>query len=236
MEKAGSRAVVITRIQGPESDVCLENPIPGRRGTGPNGAWLEESEAASYLEQAIRANPSQRRELEALRGYFSTPYVDGDPETVRLIEQALDASTISVTDRPALIQARRGQGLFRDSLLAFWGACAVTGCREPALLRASHLKPWKDSTNAERLDPYNGLLLIPNLDSALDRGLIAFADTGVILLSPALSIADRQALGLQPTMKLRRLEAAHQVFLEYHRTNLFQSEATEGAAIQADGE
>lgn len=241
MEKALTRAVVIARVQGPESDVCLVNPIPGRE-TGPNGAWLTLTDAAQYLDHAIRANPRQRRKLESLRGLVSrdphrskaAPASSTDPavddDTLRLIDEAPDASTLSDTDRTALIQARRGQGRFRESLLAIWrGSCAVTGCREPAVLRASHLKPWKDSTNAERLNRYNGLLLTPNLDSALDRGLISFTDEGTILLSPTLHNRDRQALGLNPGMKLRWLDAHHQPFLRFHRANRFQDRDSTGS-------
>ncbi|MDC0682621.1 HNH endonuclease signature motif containing protein [Sorangium atrum] len=49
----------------------------------------------------------------------------------------------------------------------------MTGLAVPALLRASHIKPWADcETDAERLDVYNGILLAPHLDAAFDRGFI----------------------------------------------------------------
>ena len=37
------------------------------------------------------------------------------------------------------------------------------------MLRASHAKPWKDSDDVECGDPYNGLLLSPNLDTCLTK-------------------------------------------------------------------
>ena len=30
--------------------------------------------------------------------------------------------------------------------------------------KTSHIKPWRDADNQERLDAYNGLLLLPNYD------------------------------------------------------------------------
>ncbi|WP_257206405.1 HNH endonuclease [Bacillus cereus] len=34
------------------------------------------------------------------------------------------------------------------------------------------MKPWKESTNEERFDPYSGLLLCCNHDERYDKGLI----------------------------------------------------------------
>ena len=36
-------------------------------------------------------------------------------------------------------------------------------------LRASHIKPWRDATNAERLNGSNGLLLSPPIDHLFDQ-------------------------------------------------------------------
>ena len=58
-------------------------------------------------------------------------------------------------------------GRFRDDLVAsFGGRCCLSGLDVTELLRASHIKPWRDSNNIERLDPYNGLLLSPAYDAA----------------------------------------------------------------------
>ncbi len=137
-------------------------------------------------------------------------------------DELLESPGVTETQRQALIEARRGQDRFRESVLELWGVCAVTRCRAPQLLRASHLKPWKASSNAERLDPFNGLLLVPNLDCALDRGLISFRNNGRIMLSSRLAGKDRAALGLSSAIRLRRpLHAKHRRFLRYHRDHVF---------------
>jgi hypothetical protein len=56
------------------------------------------------------------------------------------------------TERKAIIDSRLGQGQFRTNLLQFWNGCAVTKCMSLEVLAASHIKPWKDSNNRERLD------------------------------------------------------------------------------------
>jgi putative restriction endonuclease len=62
----------------------------------------------------------------------------------------------------------------------YWGGRSpLTGITEPVLLRASHILPWAQSTDEQRLDVYNGLLLSALWDAAFDAGLVSFGDNGV---------------------------------------------------------
>lgn len=129
--------------------------------------------------------------------------------------------SIPETTRLALVQARRGQGQFRAGLMRRWqGACAVTGVAVTQILRASHARPWRDSTNAERLDPNNGLLLAAHLDALFDVGLISFDDDGAMLVSATLSPKDLSALGLPAALR-GHLTATEQAFLAFHRSTKF---------------
>jgi putative restriction endonuclease len=80
-----------------------------------------------------------------------------------VLSTALEArlATIPETDRTREVRQRIGQDLFREALMELWeGRCALSGAKlPPALLRASHAKPWALSSDDERLDPFNGLLL-----------------------------------------------------------------------------
>ena len=71
----------------------------------------------------------------------------------------VDAGITGPTFREQLVRARRGQGVFRANVLLREDACRVTRVDEPRHLKASHIKPWRDATDAERLDGANGLLL-----------------------------------------------------------------------------
>ena len=125
---------------------------------------------------------------------------------------------INKTQYEALRQSRIGQGVFRQDLLHYWGnKCAVTEVENQCLLRASHIKPWRDANNQERLDRFNGLLLQPNLDAAFDACLISFTAHGHILISDAINQEDRARLGIKPDMKLSKIEDAHLPYLAYHR-------------------
>ncbi len=128
------------------------------------------------------------------------------------------SKSIPETTRQALIQARVGQGAYRQQLLSLWQyRCALSGCRVVQALVASHAKPWKDSSNDERLDPYNGLLLAASIDRLFDRGLISFTDDGRLLREPDLTEADLASLGLSPDARLRKVHPQNLPYLAAHR-------------------
>lgn len=133
-----------------------------------------------------------------------------------------DYLSLSSTEREAIVKARIGQGQFRQSLITYWSACAVTGCAEAPLLRASHIKPWSRSTLAERLSLFNGLLLSPALDTCFDSGYVSFQDDGKILVSKRLTVEDATALGISSDMHLKRIEPEHKKYLEFHREHEFK--------------
>jgi hypothetical protein len=126
------------------------------------------------------------------------------------------------TEVERLVRQRVGQQKFREAMLDYWGgACAVTAVALPEVLRASHAKPWAEcASDAERLDVFNGFLLVANLDALFDRFLISFDDDGRLLISPTLKDEVRSQLGLHPGMALRWLSDAHRVYLAWHRLRL----------------
>jgi hypothetical protein len=138
------------------------------------------------------------------------------------IKQIMTRVDLSATEREALVQARRGQGRFRQDLVEYWQGCAVVGSAVQSILRASHIQPWRKSEDWERLDPANGLLLTANLDALFDDGLISFDDQGEMLISSRLCQNERSLL--QIGGKLRKAPVANQIrYLKYHRDNvLFQ--------------
>jgi putative restriction endonuclease len=90
--------------------------------------------------------------------------------------------------------ARRAQDVFRSALMDYWnGRCPLTGTTDPALLRASHIVPWSDCNDEQRLDVHNGLLLSALWDAAFDCGLVSFADNGSVLASSQLSETSRRS-------------------------------------------
>lgn len=137
------------------------------------------------------------------------------------------------TEAERLVVQRVGQDVFRGALMDYWGGrCAVSGCAEPLLLRASHIKLWAlCETDAERLDVYNGLLLAAHLDAAFDAGLIDFDDAGQIRFAERFSPADRLATGLDDSMALAKLTPEHRVFLAWRRAHLLTAEGHVPASL-----
>ncbi len=135
------------------------------------------------------------------------------------INQVMSDKTLSETEKTILVNTRMGQGQFRAKLVQMWGGCALTGYRNTQLLLASHIKPWRDSTNEERLDKFNGLLLLANLDKAFDLGFISFSDNGKLLISRELE--QPEMIGLKEDMSFNIMNE-HKRYLGYHRAELFK--------------
>ena len=134
------------------------------------------------------------------------------------IQSIMTDNALEATTRETLVNARIGQGQFRSNLIAFWNGCALTGYQNEDFLIASHIKPWSKSSNSERLDLYNGILLLANLDKAFDKGYITFTPKGKIKISNALEQPDVVGVDIGMTI---RLTDAHQPYLDFHRQNQF---------------
>ena len=99
--------------------------------------------------------------------------------------------------------------------------CLICSIENPKLLIGSHIKPWKNSNNYERVDVNNGLLLCPNHDKLFDRGLVSFNAEGRIMLSPALEkFNDNRQLLLNNLDCIQISNDSYQ-YLSYHRKNVF---------------
>jgi predicted restriction endonuclease len=155
----------------------------------------------------------------ALKAFIDYRRRESSDELEQDISSIIEDSSISSTEKTGFISARVGQGKYRSKLITYWGKCALTGYSDVRLLVASHIKPWRDSDNKERLDPYNGLLLLPNLDKAFALGYISFTEKGVIKTSEFIEAP--QKLGIQKKMKIN-VVSQHQDYLAYHRENVFQ--------------
>ncbi|NWO28817.1 HNH endonuclease [Capnocytophaga sp. oral taxon 903] len=140
------------------------------------------------------------------------------------IETIIKDEIIPKTEKEQLISARIGQGNYRNKLINLWKKCAVSKCEMTELLIASHIKPWRKSTNIEKLDSYNGLLLLPNYDKLFDKGLISFEDNGKIIISPLIKEEEYKVLGISPNDRLFKVYPKNKPYLEEHRRIVFHQE------------
>lgn len=154
------------------------------------------------------------------RDVLESAYLPGSPLSdliERRQQSQIENSPVSVTEKEQLIQARVGQGRFRRRLEHIEKACRITRVAQLPHLRASHIKPWKSSNNAEKLDPNNGLLLAPHIDHLFDQGWISFADSGEILVAPSLKPNILHSWGINRAASAGTFSPEQRKYLAYHR-------------------
>jgi hypothetical protein len=136
---------------------------------------------------------------------------------------AADAA-IQETDRTALVQARRGQGLFRDNVRAVERACRITHVERMEHLIAGHVQPWRDSNNEQRLDGENGLLLTPTVDHLFDKGFISFEDSGQLIVSPVADQKSLKRMGIETerSVNVGAFSEGQRRYLDFHRENVLR--------------
>lgn len=126
-----------------------------------------------------------------------------------------------ITERIGLVTSRVGHGAYRKRLIHRWEyKCAVTGFNKPQILIASHIVPWKDSTNPERVDVNNGIILSPVYDALFDRHLISFENSGKIILSNTFEEMDYMKIGVTGKEQIRSLNSDNLAYLDKHREKL----------------
>jgi putative restriction endonuclease len=168
------------------------------------------SEVGANVYRADRLSPSPEPTLE---------------EWERRVEAAIrNDRQLPETEREALVLSRRGQGTFRANVLLIERACRVTKVERREHLIASHIKPWRDSSNEERLDGENGLLLTPTIDHLFDKGFLSFENGGQLIVSP---VADpvslrRMGISVDRTINVGAFSTDQRRFLEYHRDNVLR--------------
>jgi len=143
-------------------------------------------------------------------------------EEHQIAEINADAS-VPETTRLAVVLARRGQGIFKQNVQKIETSCRVTKVDQIEHLRASHCKPWRDATNAERVDGENGLLLTPAIDHLFDRGFISFENNGDLLVSPVAHRLSLERMGVDASQKLNvgAFSQGQRSYLDFHRDNVF---------------
>ncbi|MBR1029399.1 HNH endonuclease [Bradyrhizobium liaoningense] len=145
-----------------------------------------------------------------------------DDEQQKAIEQDPGLDT---TTKQQVVLARHGQGLFRKRVLELEPVCRLTKIKNPDLLVASHIKPWRAcATAGERLNGANGLALAPHVDRLFDRGLISFEIDGKVLVSPQLRSVDLDRLGLTDFCErgCGPFLGIQAPFLQYHRESVYR--------------
>jgi len=142
-----------------------------------------------------------------------------------IVESIRNSTKIDSTEKQALINARKGQGRFRQNLESIEKGCRITGVTDRRLLRASHIRPWRAcESDVQRLDGYNGLLLTPTIDHLFDQGFITFKDDGQMMISSIIPRDQLEKLGIsqEESINVGAFSEKQIGYLKYHRENVFR--------------
>ncbi len=126
-------------------------------------------------------------------------------------------------EKVQLAKARRGQGIFRTNVRLVEHRCRLTGVDNMKHLRASHIKPWKDASDSEKIDGNNGLLLSPHVDHLFDRGFISFKNSGALIVSKQLNPIVMDQWSLSSVENVGIFNSKQSKFLEFHRDSVFKA-------------
>ena len=129
--------------------------------------------------------------------------VKHDDVEATILQNTLNNNSGAGTDIEKIVKTRVSQGSFRRLLLLERHQCNLCDISTSAVLRASHIKEWAESSREERIDANNGLLLCANHDALFDRHQISFEpDTGEICISASIDAEQRTALNLPNSFNL----------------------------------
>ncbi|MDD5065657.1 MAG: HNH endonuclease [bacterium] len=153
---------------------------------------LFQSKKEGIIEILKRTAPNQfglyqdkSKYLEQLNAEYLNQYSFSKEEKSNIIQISEEVSLLSITDteKESIVKTRVGQTYFRSKLLEKYGKCQLCEIDDERLLTASHIKAWAKSSNEERTDLNNGLLLCPVHDALFDKYLISFKEDGKIQIS-----------------------------------------------------
>jgi hypothetical protein len=186
-----------------------------RTGDGNQGVYL--AEVSEGFVEVILAHMGTTLDAVAAK-----EIVPPEPDDDRAQTELEGRTDIGETQKKQLVQARRGQGIFKANVRLNEKSCRVTGISDAKLLIASHIKPWSRSSDFEKLDGCNGLLLSPHVDRLFDRGLISFGDDGTIVRSPLVASEIWEAWALDGVTNVGEFTSKQRVYLDYHRKHIFR--------------
>ena len=175
--------------------------------------YFETHDTAKKIRIAIRFFFKRKGAILPVEPHlFDVPSIFADPQEV------YEICMPNETERKGLVTSRVGQGAYRKRIIHRWEyKCAVTGFDKLNLLIASHILPWANSNDNERLDVNNGILLSPTYDALFDRHLISFENSGKIILSDTIEKQAYQKIGVTGNEKIQNLSLYNHDYLEKHR-------------------
>ena len=139
------------------------------------------------------------------------------------IKEEIVSKDLSETEKYSIVKRRIGQSKLKQQKIIEIGCCEICGLKTSELLIASHIKPWAASTNEEKLDSENVLLLCSTHDALFDKGFISFDVNGNIVISNKLSEEEQALLNIHDESRVKITSDKKAKYLQYHYKNIFEN-------------
>lgn len=138
-----------------------------------------------------------------------------------LLVSEIQSEEYKQTEKEAIVKIRIGQSQLRTEKLMQNDCCEICGIKTKELLVVSHIKPWCESDNIEKLDVENTLLFCPIHDALFDKGFITFDARGRIKISEKLDEMEQALLNINDDSNISVLSNEKARYLNYHSQNIF---------------
>ena len=195
-------------------------------GNGNQGCYLASINEALGLQIIDLIRP---RNVESITSIEETQNENENEELSISIEneelsivETITSDIKESTERDQLIKARNGQGRFKQNVETIETGCRATGVKKKILLIASHIKPWRFSDNAERLDGNNGLLFSPHIDKLFDQGWITFSTNGDLQCQDETIIEVLSQWGINIPLNIGGFNVDQARYLRYHQEYIYR--------------
>lgn len=123
-----------------------------------------------------------------------------------------------ITETEHNLKVRLVQSEFRRNLLNKYNSCFICDINFEPLLIASHIKPWSLSSDKERLDIDNGLLLCTHHDKLFDKGYITFKNNYIVVSK---AVPDQNILNISNIQQKYKLSKKQEAYMNFHNSNIF---------------
>lgn len=135
-------------------------------------------------------------------------------------QERIENDDLTNTEKEQLVKVRIGHSNFKEGLIKRECKCRLCGVTDKRFLIASHIKPWSQSDDKERLDLDNGFLFCPNHDALFDKGFISFDENGEIIISKQIDEVTRVFLNIKDGIQIK-VSNGQREYLEWHKNHVF---------------
>ena len=207
------------------SGYCRESPKPEEFGTAGTN-WSQIGWRVSVRWRRLNNAIRPKDHIARLRPDLASKYAPLTPEGNGLqsvyltqVSAALAAALFALIGKEASSVADVGQEISKIER-----ASRIGKVERMEHLIASHVQPWRDSSNDQRLDGENGLLLTPTIDHLFDKGFISFEDSGQLIVSPVADPKSLKRMGIDPRGRVNvgAFSQGQRRYLQFHRENVLR--------------